>query len=182
MQQRPQGGAGSLVLALRIGGSLIPKQVGSEVLFRTHAGATALHYGQLSVLDATGRLLPAVMQIRNGTLQLRIDDSNARYPLRIDPFIQQGEKLVGNCTSSCSGPNGTGEIGHGEFGSGVALSGDGNTALIGGCCDNSGAGAGGSSRARDRPGPRVKSSRAAARSEKATSATAWPCPRTATPR
>jgi len=40
--------------------------------------------------------------------------------------------LVGDCTgSSCSGPNGTGETAGGEFGFSVALSGDGNTALIG---------------------------------------------------
>jgi hypothetical protein len=67
------------------------------------------------------------MQIRNGTLQLRIDDSNARYPLRIDPFIQQGEKLTG-----------AGESGEGHFGESVALSSDGNTALIGGPRNNNG--------------------------------------------
>ncbi len=47
--------------------------------------------------------------------------AGARYPLRIDPFIQQGEKLTGG-----------GESGEGEFGCSVALSSDGNTALIGG--------------------------------------------------
>jgi lysophospholipase L1-like esterase len=130
LRHRPQAGTGSLVLALGLRGSLVPEQVGSQVLFRTHAGATALRYGQLSVLDATGRRLPAQMQFHNGTLQLRIDDSNARYPLRIDPFIQQGSKLTASD-----------EIGQGEFGYSVALSSDGNTALIGGPYDNSGVGA-----------------------------------------
>ena len=117
------------MLALGLGGSLIPEQAGSEILFRTHAGATALRYGQLSALDATGRRLPAHMQIRNGTLQLRIDDSSARYPLRIDPFIQQGSKLT------------VGEVGKGRFGVRMALSADGNTAVIGGPGDNTGVGA-----------------------------------------
>jgi hypothetical protein len=56
-------------------------------------------------------------------------------------WTQQGAKLVGDCTSSCSGPNGTEESGEGEFGSSVALSADGNTALIGGSSDNGGIGA-----------------------------------------
>lgn len=59
LQHRAQAGAGSLVLAMRVRGSLIPEQLGSQVLFRTHADATALRYGQLSALDATGRRLPA---------------------------------------------------------------------------------------------------------------------------
>jgi probable HAF family extracellular repeat protein len=130
VRQRPQTGTGSLVLALSVGGSLTPEQAGSQVLFRTHAGATALRYGQLSAIDAAGRRLPALMQVRNGSLELRIDDSHARYPVRIDPFIQQGEKLTGG-----------GEIGGGGFGGAVALSADGSTALIGAPGDNEDVGA-----------------------------------------
>ncbi len=50
-------------------------------------------------------------------------------------WIQQGEKLVGDCTGSCVN-EGTGETGEGRFGVTVALSADGNTALIGGLDDN----------------------------------------------
>ncbi|MDQ6806488.1 MAG: hypothetical protein M3065_16325 [Actinomycetota bacterium] len=50
-------------------------------------------------------------------------------------WSQQGTKLVANCTGSCGGPNGTGEVngtdGGGQFATSVALTGDGNTALIG---------------------------------------------------
>jgi hypothetical protein len=70
------------------------------------------------------------MDVRDDTLRLRIDDSNARYPVRIDPFIQQGGKLTAS-----------GEIGNGFFGFPVALSSDGNTALIGGSADNKAVGA-----------------------------------------
>jgi hypothetical protein len=128
--ERPRAGAGSLVLVLSIGGSLIPKQVGRQVLFQTHAGSTALHYEQLVALDATSRRLPATMRVRNGSLELRIDDSHTRYPLRIDPFIQQGPKLTG-----------TAESGPGQFGFSVALSADGETALVGGFADHEFAGA-----------------------------------------
>ena len=51
-------------------------------------------------------------------------------------WTQQGEKLVGDCTSSCAN-EGTGEIGDGMFGTMVALSANGNTALIGAWNDNS---------------------------------------------
>ncbi len=55
-------------------------------------------------------------------------------------WTQQGAKIVGDCTSNCAN-EGTGEIGIGGFGFSVALSSDGNTALIGGFIDNSFAGA-----------------------------------------
>jgi hypothetical protein len=132
LSHRPNAGTGLLVLTLSLGGSLVPKKVGSQALFRTARGATALRYGQLEALDATGHRLPAHIQIRNRTLQLRIDDTNARYPVRIDPFIQQGEKLTAK-----SGE----EIGAGHFGESVALSADGQTALIGGAYDNKDVGA-----------------------------------------
>ncbi len=130
VRRRPQPGRGSLVLALRLRGSLIPEQLGSRVLFETHAGIAALRYGELTALDATGRRLPAVLQLSNGTLELRIDDRNARYPLVIDPFIQQGSKLTGG-----------GEVGAGAFGISVALSASGRTALIGGHDDDGNVGA-----------------------------------------
>jgi hypothetical protein len=56
-------------------------------------------------------------------------------------WSQQGEKLIGNCTSSCSGAKGTGESGGGSFGYSVAVAADGDTALIGAPFDNNGSGA-----------------------------------------
>jgi hypothetical protein len=64
--RRPHAGTGVLIITLTVGGSLHPQQVGSQILFRTHAGATALRYGQLSAQDATGRQLHAAMLLRNG--------------------------------------------------------------------------------------------------------------------
>ena len=180
--QRPRGDTGSLVLALRTGGSLIPAQVGSQILFRTHAGVTVLRYDQLSAVDASGHQLLAQMQIRNGSLELQINDSHARYPVRIDPFVQQGFPLAGKESGPSFGYSvalssngdtalvgaygvnsnvgaawiftrsggtwteqaklaGNEEVGKGDFGGGVALSKDGNTALIGGVSDNENVGA-----------------------------------------
>jgi hypothetical protein len=133
LPQRPNAGTGSLVLTVSIGGSLLPRQVGSQVLFTTPGGVTALRYGQLNALDATGRRLPVYLRIHTRSLQLQIDDSHARYPLRIDPFIRQGEELVAKSPAE--------EIGKGEFGASVALDSKGETALIGGPRDNNNVGA-----------------------------------------
>ncbi|HWX51757.1 MAG TPA: hypothetical protein VNY34_00610, partial [Solirubrobacteraceae bacterium] len=129
LHKRPAGD-GTVVLGLRVGGTLAPRQAGSQIVFATPRGAAALRYGQLSVVDASGRQLPAHMQLSGRTLQLRADDSGARYPLRIDPFFQQGPKLTAS-----------GETGKAIFGLSTALSADGNTALIGGPNDNANVGA-----------------------------------------
>jgi hypothetical protein len=136
VRQRPRAGTGSLVLALRIAGSLIPKQAGPQVVFTQNVGITALRYGQLNAVDANGRSLLAHMQLHDATLELRINDRQARYPVRVDPFIQQGEKLTGGGEINVL----EGRYG-GQFGASVALSADGNTALIGGSYDNRGIGA-----------------------------------------
>jgi len=130
VRHRPLAHGGSLALLLRLSGSLMPERVGAQVLFRAPGGAVGVSYGALSAVDATGRRLPVSMWLGRGVLQLRVGDGNARYPVRIDPFIQQGAKLTGG-----------GEAGGGEFGSSVALSADGNTALVGAPGDSGGAGA-----------------------------------------
>jgi hypothetical protein len=177
---RLSGGGGSLTLAMRLGGSLRARLAGSQVRFVTPSGRVAARYGGLVAVDARGRRLPAALALAGGSLRLRVDDRGARYPLRIDPFVQQGTKLTGSGafgrsvalsadgdTALIGGPgdNGTagaawaftrsggvwtqqgakltanGETGTGAFGSSVALSADGDTALVGGSSDNSGVGA-----------------------------------------
>ncbi|MDX6581858.1 MAG: hypothetical protein QOI10_1042, partial [Solirubrobacterales bacterium] len=127
---RPAGAGGSLGLAMRLGGSLRARSAASEVRFVTRAGRVAARYGGLVAIDARGRRLPATLALVGGSLRLRVDDRGARYPLRIDPFVQQGGKLTGS-----------GEGGNGTFGVSLALSADGNTALIGGHADSGAAGA-----------------------------------------
>jgi hypothetical protein len=56
-------------------------------------------------------------------------------------WSQQGTKLIGYCSSSCGGANGTGEMGPGDFGWSVALSAGGDQALIGAPHNSGGEGA-----------------------------------------
>jgi hypothetical protein len=125
---RPGPAAGPLTLSLALSGNLAARQRRGSVLF-TGQGA-ALRYGGLVATDARGHVLRSWLELVKGHVLIRVADRGASYPLRIDPMIQQGKKLTG-----------AGAIGTGRFGYAVALSGDGNTALIGGNYLNIGAGA-----------------------------------------
>jgi hypothetical protein len=123
--RRPVG-SGSIALTLDLAGSLRATRVGQQIRFLSKSGQVALSCGGLSAVDATGRLLPASIALAGKSLVLRVDDRGARYPLRIDPFVQQGAALV----------PASGEEEGGQLGYTVALSADGNTALVGGYSDH----------------------------------------------
>jgi hypothetical protein len=101
---------------------------GSSVLL-SRAGGPSLRYGELVATDSRGRTLPSWLELNAGRVLLRVDARGARYPLRIDPLLQQS-KLTGS-----------GESGGAQLGFSVALSADGNTAVLGGPEDNGGVGA-----------------------------------------
>ncbi len=113
---------GPLTLSMALSGNVHASLTATgQSLMLTRAGEPVLRYSGLSATDARGHALHTWLQLHAGMLLLRVDTRGARYPLRIDPLIQQGEKLTGS-----------GEIGKGFFGYHLALSSDGNTALIGG--------------------------------------------------
>ena len=132
--------AGPLTLALSFDGSLLARNWNGNIVFASRSDVVRLRYGELGVVDASGRRL-GLSRAVGGRCLIRAWDRGARYPLVIDPLIQPATKLVGDCVVSCSGPNGTGETGAGQFGLSVALSGDGNTALVGAPDDGGLAGA-----------------------------------------
>ena len=116
-----KGAVGPLAVSLALSGNVLPKLAEhGHGLTLVHAGHTVLRYAALQARDARGRILRSWLALERGRVVLRVDTTGARYPLRIDPLIQQGEKLTG-----------AGEIASGRFGYSVALSADGDTALIG---------------------------------------------------
>ena len=125
---RPTAAAGPLTLSLALSGNRAAR-LRNDLVLLTGRGAT-LRYGNLLATDAHGRVLRSWLQLVKGHVLIRVADRGATYPLRIDPLIQQGEKLTG-----------TGAIGTGRFGYSVALSGDGDTALIGARYESRDAGA-----------------------------------------
>jgi hypothetical protein len=125
--------SGSLTLAISLSGnahaSLTSSQRGITL---SHAGATLLEYSGLIATDARHRVLHSSLSLKGRSLVINVDATDARYPLKIDPFVQRGGKLVG----------GGDEVEpHDQFGYSVALSSDGHTALIGAPNDLEGYGA-----------------------------------------
>lgn len=118
--RRPTGGAGPLVLTTAVRGSLDVHRSGSGLVFTTRSGAVSLRYGGLAAVDAAGRRLPAALAVHGGRMFIRVLDRHARYPVRIDPLVQQGQKLFGNNVTSPS-----------LQGVSVAVSQNGSTVLVG---------------------------------------------------
>ena len=123
--------AGPLTIALALSGNVhATLDGGAQGVTLARHGEAPLRYKALSVRDATGRVLGAWMSLQRGRILLHANTRHARYPLYVDPLIQQGEKLTGG-----------GESEDAQFGISVALSADGDTALIGGPHDSSSLGA-----------------------------------------
>ncbi|CAG0932284.1 hypothetical protein TFLX_02519 [Thermoflexales bacterium] len=111
-----------LVLSLNLGDYRAQLDAdGKGATLSTPDGAASLRYAGLLAYDAAGRALSTWLELndRSGSsLNIRVADAGARYPITVDPLVQQA-KLI---SSDGAGDN---------FGFSVALSNDGNTALIG---------------------------------------------------
>jgi hypothetical protein len=88
-----------LTIALQVGGDLTATADSSTegrtnaraegLTLRDSKGHTVLRYTGLSAYDASGRTLAAWLEVGSGELRLRVDDAGARYPVVVDPFVQQ---------------------------------------------------------------------------------------------
>jgi hypothetical protein len=99
LADRPSGD-GWLTLALGASGSLRPTADGGAIAYRGAQGRVVLRYGGLTALDARNRPLPARLAVSRGRVVIRVDDSGARYPLRIDPLVSDGATLTQNTHTS----------------------------------------------------------------------------------
>ena len=127
--KRPAGTKPLRLMIAVAGATRLRSDARGGVLIITSGGG-ALRYFDVSATDAGGRALPARLCMGHHRLVIQVDDAGARYPVRVDPLIQQGGKLVG-----------AGAVGGAAQGNAVALSADGSTALVGGPADSSLSGA-----------------------------------------
>jgi len=123
--------AGPLTLSMALSGGAHAALIdaGRSILLSA-SGRRSLKYGDLVASDAQGRALHSSLAIRGGQLLLEVDAKGARYPLRIDPLVQQGNKIIGQE-----------EEGKRLFGYSVALSENGSTAVVGAPKEDEGIGA-----------------------------------------
>jgi hypothetical protein len=78
---------GDLVAALEQGGKALElkgKGKGKD-------GKAALRYTGLEARDSTGRELRSWLEVKGERLLVRVEDKGARYPVVVDPWIQQAE-------------------------------------------------------------------------------------------
>jgi hypothetical protein len=97
---------GGLILQLALSGDLQAEQDGDDaLLLHDDEGQAVARYAGLHAYDASGRSLPATLALAHGgrSLAIQVDDSGARYPVTVDPWIQvaqfkgeeAGEDLLG---------------------------------------------------------------------------------------
>jgi trimeric autotransporter adhesin len=95
------------------------EQDGKALMMAKPDGHAVLRYTGLTAYDAKGRELRSWLELRGETLLVRVDDSDAHYPLVIDPFVQRAK-----LTASDGAAND-------NFGISVGVSADGNTVVAG---------------------------------------------------
>ena len=102
---------------------------GARALTVYKDGAVALRYGGLTAWDADRREIRTWLEVEGDELRIRVDDSGARYPLTIDPFVQAPKlttakpcDLAGVCDDGAPGD---------QFGFSVSISADASTVVVG---------------------------------------------------
>ena len=128
VHQPPAGSGDDLRFNLDITGELTPRVAanGRDVALLDVQGNTALNYNKLQVWDADGRMLAANFASAGRQLTLSVDASAARYPITIDPTLQQQAYLKASNTDAGD-----------RFGNSVAIAGD--TVVVGAFFEDSNA-------------------------------------------
>lgn len=124
LNKKPAG-SGSLVFEISVDGA-DATQDGSSVTLTANNGSQ-LNWGQLMVWDSLGETLPSEFVAMGSSVQITVDDSDAHYPVLIDPTFTQEARLI--ASDGADGDN---------FGRSVAI--DGDTAVVGAWDANSGKG------------------------------------------
>lgn len=119
---RPPGKRnGALTLAIVLSANLTPKvDPGAHGLTLERQGVLLARYEGLLARDASGKELKSWMEVTGTSLQLRIEDARARYPVTVDPLVQ-------SATLTDPDPNEQ----NSSFGETTAISSDGGTIVIG---------------------------------------------------
>jgi hypothetical protein len=88
LEQRPSG-TGNVRLLLAVEGATAELAAGNQALIRLPDGSS-LTYDDLQVTDATGRALNAALSLEDGHLTISINDTDAQYPITVDPVVSSG--------------------------------------------------------------------------------------------
>ncbi len=140
---RPPAAAAALTLAVGVSGaSRVALSADGQSALLRGAGGNALRYGHLSTRDARGRALRTWLTVDGQQLLLHVDARGARFPLVVDPMVEAEPEQKLDAGSERLSNGSSGEVPErSRFGWSVALSADGDTALVGAPGEDSGVGA-----------------------------------------
>ncbi len=114
----PPASGDAFALTVATGGNATPRLDGGDVTLTLPDGEEWT-YGHLLVTDATGRQLPARMDVERETIAIHTDLAGAVYPVTVDPLVQQKRLTASDGADSDF------------FGTAVAMSGDGTRVIVG---------------------------------------------------
>jgi hypothetical protein len=126
--RRANDADGYLRLQIAVAGGWKASGAGDRI--RLRRADVTLDYAGLQAWDATGNVLSSRLRGTGDGIEIEVDDTSAVYPLTLDPMLTQQQKLTASDAANFD-----------NSGYSVALSSDGNTALVGACNKNSGSGA-----------------------------------------
>ncbi len=120
---------GNLLFEMNLQTTLTSKTIneGENIAFLDDSGRIVLNYGKLIVTDAYGHIIPSALCIFSDSITISVNDTNAVYPLTIDPLLAtEIAKLT--ASDGAAGDN---------FGQSVSINGD--TVVVGARFDDVGA-------------------------------------------
>jgi hypothetical protein len=92
---RAAAGTSTIGVAIDVGSAWTPRlDAGGRTIHFDGPAGERLRYGHLAAWDARGRALPARLAADGQTIAVSVDVEDARYPVTIDPFIQQAQLLA----------------------------------------------------------------------------------------
>ena len=80
----PPDGSDTLVMELELSGATLQNVTSESATLEDRAGRT-WSIAELGAWDARGRALPVALHEGDGVLQVRVDDTDAEYPIVVDP-------------------------------------------------------------------------------------------------
>jgi hypothetical protein len=114
--ERLSGGE-PLVVALSIDEGAVPTLVGDDSVELRHNQNRILRYGGLKAWDARGHTLKSKLEVRMNEIRLVVFDTNAEYPITIDPWVQSTKLTASDGTA-------------GDY-AGYSVAANDNTAVVG---------------------------------------------------
>ena len=122
LAKRPEG-TGPLLIDVGVDGVTPRTDANTNSVAFTvgESDAQVADYAHLLVLDAGGSIVPAQMSVTGSVVRIEVDDSQATYPLIVDPLVVAVEDSIVAAVA----------VAGDEFGTSVAISADGTRAVVG---------------------------------------------------